>query len=85
MELCTCCIVQGEMPLTRVEECWPLRKESLPTESLYELPLKPQHSNPNPNPLANQLWGIDFLTPSTPLIIPHRLPAFLEFLMPLKN
>ena len=40
-------------------------------------PLKPQHSNPNPNhnPLANQLWCIDFLTPSTPLIIPHRLPA----------
>ena len=26
-------------------------------------PLKPQHSNPNPNPnsLANQLWCIDFL------------------------
>ena len=22
-------------------------------------PLKPQHSNPNPNPLANQLWCID--------------------------
>ena len=34
-------------------------------------PLKPQHSNPNPNPLANQLWCIDFLTPPTPLIIPH--------------
>ena len=49
--------------------CWP--------------PLKPQHSNPNPN--ANQLWCIDFLTPPTPLIIPHRLPAFLESLMPLKN
>ena len=32
-------------------------------------PLKPQHSNPNPNPLANQLWCIDFLTPPTPLII----------------
>ena len=47
-------------------------------------PLKPQHSNPNPNPLANQLWCIDFLTPPTPLIIPHRLPAFLESLMPLK-
>ena len=47
-------------------------------------PLKPQHSNPNPNPLANQLWYIDFLTPPTPLIIPHRLPAFLESLMPLK-
>ena len=48
-------------------------------------PLKPQHSNPNPNPLANQLWCIDFLTPATPFIIPHRLPAFLESLMPLKN
>ena len=48
-------------------------------------PLKPQHSNPNPNCLANQLWCIDFLTPPTPLIIPHRLPAFLESLMPLKN
>ena len=47
--------------------------------------LKPQHSNPNPNPLANQLWCIDFLTPSTPLIIPHRLPALVESLMPLKN
>ena len=47
-------------------------------------PLKPQHSNPNssPNPLVNQLWCIDFLTPPTPLIIPHRL---LESLMPLKN
>ena len=29
-------------------------------------PLKPQHSSPNPNPLANQLWCIDFLTPPTP-------------------
>ena len=50
-------------------------------------PLKPQHSNPNPNPnpLASQLWCIDFLTPPTPLIIPHRLPAFLESLMQLKN
>ena len=50
-------------------------------------PLKPQHCNPNPktNPLANQLWCIDFLTPPTPLIIPHRLPGFLESLMPLKN
>ena len=45
-------------------------------------PLKPQHSNPNPNPLANQLRCIDFLTPPTPLIIPDRLPAFLESLMP---
>ena len=48
-------------------------------------PLKPQHSNPNPNPLANQLWCIDFLTPPTPLIIPHRLPAFLKSFMLLKK
>ena len=48
-------------------------------------PLKPQHSNPNPNHLANQLWCIDFLTPPTPLIIPHRLSAFLKSLMPLKS
>ena len=46
-------------------------------------PLKTQHSNPNP--LANQHWYIDFLTHPTPLIIPHRLPAFLASLMPLKN
>ena len=45
-------------------------------------PLKPQ---PDPNRLANELWCIDFLTPPTGLIIPHRLPAFLESLMPLKN
>ena len=48
-------------------------------------PLKPQHSNPNPNPLASQPWSIDFLTPPTPLIIPHRRRAFLESLMPLKS
>ena len=35
--------------------------------------------------LVNQLWCSDFLTPPTPLIIPHRLPAFLESLMLLKN
>ena len=48
-------------------------------------PLKPQHSNPNPDLLANQLWSTDFLTPPTPPIIPHRSPAFLESLLPLKN
>ena len=48
-------------------------------------PLKPQHGNPNLNPLANQLWCTDFLTPPTPLIISHRHPTFLESLMPLKN
>ena len=53
----------------------------------YWTPLTPQHSNPNSysNPLANQIWCIDFLTPPTPFIIPHRLPAFIESLMPLKN
>ena len=35
--------------------------------------------------LANQLRCIDFLTPPTPLIIPQRLPVFLESLIPLKN
>ena len=48
-------------------------------------PLKPQHNNTNPNPLANQLWCSDFLIPPTPLIIPHRLPAFLDSLMSTKN
>ena len=45
--------------------------------------LKPKHSNPNP--LANQVCFIDFLTPPTSLILSHRLPAFLKSLMPLQN
>ena len=48
-------------------------------------PWKPQYNNSKTNPLANQLWCIDFLIPPTPLIIPQRLPVFLESLMPLKN
>ena len=48
-------------------------------------PLKPQQSNPNPNPLAYQLWFIVFLTLPSPLIIPHTLPVFFESHMPLKN
>ena len=43
-------------------------------------PLKPQHSNPNSNPLSNQLWCIDFLTPPTPLIIPHIIPLCLPWI-----
>ena len=35
--------------------------------------------------LAHQRWCSDFLTPPTPLIITHRLPTFVEFLMQLKN
>ena len=39
-------------------------------------PLKPLHSNPNPNPLANQLWCIDFLTsPTTLIILTDSLPS----------
>ena len=48
-------------------------------------PLKLQHINHNHNPLANQLWCIDFLPPPTPLIIHQRLTTFLESLMPLKK
>ena len=44
------------------------------------IPLKPQNSNPNPSPLANQLWCIDFLTPPTSVIIPHRLPPCLPWI-----
>ena len=35
--------------------------------------------------LANLFWCSDFFTPPTSLIIHHRLRAFLESLMPLKN
>ena len=46
------------MPLTRFEECcsW--------------TPLKPQHSNPNPNSLAYQLWFINFFTPPSQSLCP---------------
>ena len=72
---------------TGVLSCWKCHWPDLKSACLFSswTPLKPQHSNPNPNHLANQLWCIDFLTPPTPLIIPYRLPVFLEFLMPLKN
>ena len=64
----------------------PIWRVLAPSDGIsFWTPLKPQHTNPNPNPLINQLWSIDFLTPPTPLIIPHRLPAFLESQMPLKN
>ena len=65
---------------------WPdLKSAGLFRPNLSWCPSKPQHSNPNPNSLANRLWCIDFLTPPTPLIITHRLPAFLESLMSLKH
>ena len=38
-------------------------------------PLKPQHSNPNPNSLANQLWSIDFLTSSHTSRHPSQTPC----------
>ena len=66
------CIVLVEMPLTRFEECWPL-SDGISSWT----PLKPQHSNPipNPNSLANQHWCIDFLTPPTPHH-PSQTPCF---------
>ena len=70
------CIILVEMPLS-----WRMLASS--DGSFCWTPLKQQHSNPNP--LDYQFWCIDFLTPPTPLIIPHKLPAFLESLMPLKN
>ena len=49
---------------------WPdLNSDGLFRRNFFWTPLKPQHSNPNP--LANQLKSIDFLTPPTLLIIPH--------------
>ena len=48
-------------------------------------PLKPQHSNPNPNPLPNQRWCIGHLTTPTLFIMPYRLHSFLESLMLFKN
>ena len=76
------CIVLVEMPLTQFEEGWPL-----PTESLPELPYTLTLVNLT---LTLTLWPIisgvlTSLFLPDPLIILHRLPAFLESLMPLKN
>ena len=79
MELWTGALLGGNA----TDPIWRVLASSLVISSWT--PLKPQHSNPNPNPLANQLWYIDSLTPPTPLIIPRRLPASLESLMALKN
>ena len=76
MELWTGALSWGD-----TDSIWRVLTSSLGISSWT--PLKPQHSNPNR--LANQLWCIDFLTPPTRLIIPHRFPVFLESLMPLKN
>ena len=38
-------------------------------------PLKPQHSNPNPNPLANRLWCYDFLLPHLSSSLTDTLPS----------
>ena len=63
------------------EPIWRVLASSLGISSWTTL--KPQYSNSNP--LANKLWSIDSLTLPTPRIIPHRLPAFLESLMPFKS
>ena len=74
------CIVLVEMPLSRF-----LGVLASSDRISSWTPLKHQHTNPKTNPLANQLWCIDFLTPPTPFIIPQRLLAFLESLLPHKN
>ena len=38
-------------------------------------PLKPQHSNPNPSPLAYQFWCIDLLLPHLSLSLIDSLPS----------
>ena len=58
-----------EMLLTWFEE-WLASSDGIS----YWTPLKPQHSNPNPNPLANQLWCIDFLT------LPHLSSSLTDSL-----
>ena len=61
---------------------YPIWSVSASSDGIFSwTPLKPQHSKPNPYPLANQLWCSDFLTPLTPRI----MPPFLESLMLLKN
>ena len=39
------------------------------------IPLKPQHSNPNPNPLVNQLWFIVFTYSSHTTDHPSQTPC----------
>ena len=75
---------------TGVLSWWKCHGPDLKSAGLFQkisswTPLKPHYSNLSPNSLANQLWCIDFLTSPTPLIILHKLPAFLESLMPLTN
>ena len=61
------CIVLVEMPLTRFEECWPLPKESIPLESLPELPL---NLNIVTLTLTQTLWPINSGV-LTSFLLPH--------------
>ena len=62
---------------TGVLSYWKCHWPDLKSAGLFQRNLFLNSLSPNPNHLANPLWCIDFLTPPTPLIIPHRLPAFL--------
>ena len=54
---------------------WPnLKSAGLFLGISFWTPLKPQHSNPNPNPLANQLWSINFL------LLPHLSSSLTDSL-----
>ena len=48
---------------------WRVLASSLRISSWTPLKSQPSNPNPNPKPLANQLWCIDFLTSPTPLFI----------------
>ena len=63
------CIVLKEMPLSRLEECWPL-----PTESLLELPL-----NLNIVTLTLTLWPINSGV-LTSLLFPHLSSSLTDSL-----
>ena len=71
---------------TDVLSCWKCHRPDLKSAGLFWRNIFLNSlKNLNIVTLTLTLWCIDFLTPPTPLIIPHRLPAFLESLMPLKN
>ena len=65
---------------TGVLSCWKCHWPDLKSAGLFRWnlflnSLKLQHSNPNPNPLANQLWCIDFFTPPTSPIFHTPTPC----------
>ena len=55
---------------------WPdLKSAGLFPRNLFLSSFKTSTCNPNPNPLANQLWCIDFFTPPTHTHHPSQTPC----------